>query len=333
MATTRVPTPTASAFVKGVAAGIKSRTTEYARQHERSPILLSPGDVIGNYDASRLLMTTIGGSPHPITQADLRAFALNAKAIGSRFRGGITPQGVIDHSRPADRKRARAQIHYAVPARNKSGLIQFVTNAGPDSRASRHFVTVELGNFGAAVATPRTAGQMADYLTRGKVKIECDCPHWRYTYRFIATVGKYNATVAEWGFPKEKNPELSGVACKHVLRVMVALREGQVRHYIAKMIERARGSVAPKTASTTAGEARTIIQAQTETRSPISASAKKTAASKSAARLRAVARRAIESAQAKQTTTTARARNGVQNLLHLGAITQKQADRLLAKIK
>ena len=330
MAANRV---TASSLLKNASSAQRARDRAYVEQHEASPILLSPTDVLGNYDAGRLLMTTLGGTVRPITSRDLQAFSKNALTAGQRFRGGITPQGIIDHSRAEDRLRARREIRYAVPARYKDGKIQFVTNAGPDSKVARHFVSVELVNFNAAVASPRTAGQMSDYLTRGKVKIECDCERWRYLFRFIATIGRFNAGFAETGFPKITNPTLTGIACKHVLRVMVALREGQVRTYIGKMIEHSRQAIARRTVPTKQADVQAIIEAQGAGKARIATSAQRQAASKSTARLQAKGKRTIEAVTAKNRTIANKAWLNVVGLLKAGVISQKQADAIAARIK
>jgi hypothetical protein len=328
-----VKKPSATSFVRGAAGTHAARQREDVASREAAPHILSPNDVLGNYDAARLLYTTLGGGIRPITTSDLEAFRRNAQTVGKRFRGGITPQGVIDHSRAEDRQRARQQIHYAVPARDKAGTIQFVTNAGPDSNVSRHFITVELVYFSAAVASPKKPGQMADYLTRGKVRFDCDCERHRYWFRYIATIGRYNAGRDETGFPKIRNPQLTGVACKHVLRVMVALREGQVRNYIAKMVERGQRSVVARTAAASTETVNAILKAQTKAKSPIATSAQKRAASKSTARLKALAKSTIEKHPAMNRTTAAKARSNVKHLLSLKVITQAQAEAMLARIK
>ena len=326
------PRPNATSLIGGAFSANRRQTRDYESQHAASPILLSPGDVSGGYDASRLLLTTLGGKPRLITEKDLKAFQRNATALGKHFKGGITAQGIVDHSLPADRQRARREIHFAVPARDKGDEIIFATNAGPDSEVSRHFVTLKLEGFGAAVASPILPGKAADLLARGKVRIDCDCPHWRFVYRYIATVGRYNATIAEWGFPKITNPRLKGCACKHVLRVAVALNEGQVRSYIAKMVERSRQTVRRQAHVASEASALGVVEAQSHRKSPISLTPARSRTS-GESRLRALARQVIEGNPSLSKASTAKAQASIGMLLGIGAISKKQANLLLQKIQ
>lgn len=319
--------------IAGSASDLKARQRGEQQQREASPTILSPQDVLGDYDGARLLMTTIGGTPRAITSRDLQAFKQNATIAGKKFKGGITPQGVIDHSRKEDRERSKEQIRYAVPSRSKGAEIQFVTNAGPDSNVARHFVTIELVAFPAGVASPRTPLQAADAVTRAGVKFDCDCGRHTFWYRYISTVGRFNAGRVETGFPKIRNPMLVGVACKHVLRVMVALREGGVRSYVGKMIETARKQIARKTQPAPATAVKEILAQQAAGTAKILTSAQKRAAAPATARLRAKAKRAIEAITARNRTAADKARVNIASLVKLGVISQKQADAMLARLK
>lgn len=322
---------------KGSAAESRKRGAADLAQREASPTILSPADILGEYDAARLLMTTQGGVLRPVTDADLRAFAKNAQTLGKRFKGGITPQGIIESSRQEDRERANRQINLAVPYASKGGTLKVTTNAGPDSDVVRHFVTVEFVNFDAAVASPKTPAQMAEFLTRGQVKFDCDCGRHTYWYRYIATIGRFNAGRPETGYPKIRNPNLSGVGCKHVLRTMANLRQGLFKNYVGKMIDQARKKISAQTAARQVPPSvvRDIIAEQRagvpriRTRAQASAAARKSPNAK----LKATAKKAIEAIAAKQQTSAKIARAQIANLRRLGVITQRQADTMLARLK
>lgn len=206
--------------------------------------ILRPSEVTGEYDAGRLLMTTIGGQLRPLTHDDLAAFRQNVRTVQRRLTGGITARQVLDLSYVDDRDRARSQIRHAVAAYASNGRIRFVTSAGPGSKVSRHHVTVELLGFAAAVAAgAKTPRQAANALRKQPLKFDCDCERHRYWYRYISTIGGFNAGRAETGFPKIRNPNLVGVGCKHVLRTMAEIESsGAVLQFLMKAIERGRAS-------------------------------------------------------------------------------------------
>lgn len=228
-----------------------------AEQSTKS-IILRKQDVQGEYDAYRALQTTLGGVRRNITADDLAIFRQNMRTLQSRITAaGITAQQVIDlaASHPlknplkpddaGDLGRARKEITMAVPVsimvpvQARDSLdVRFMTNAGPDSDVSRHHVIVRFHGYGNVarqmMATP-TAGpgtkapkaltprQAATQMRAGYLAFDCDCGRARYFLRYLATIGGYNAGRPEHGYPKIRNPDLKGVACKHVLRAMMEI--------------------------------------------------------------------------------------------------------------
>lgn len=233
--------------LKGSAAELRKLQAADQRQRNASEIILSPSDLQGDYNAGRLLKTTLGGVARDITNEDLAAFRHNIRTAGRRFTGGISVRQVIDLSTTQDRKKARTEIPMAFAAASRPNSVgalsvRFITSAGPGSKHSRHQVTVEFVGYSAVVAdgsiTPQKA---AVQLRRGAVKFDCDCEHHRYRRRYIATIGGYNAGRAETGYPKITNPGLSGVACKHVLRVMAEIEGGfAVQSHLAASVQKLR---------------------------------------------------------------------------------------------
>jgi hypothetical protein len=286
--------------------------------------ILNPDEVAGDYDASRLLMTTIGGKARMITLNDIKAFAANARRVGRKYKGGISPQGVIDHSLQADRKRANEQIKQAVPHKFKGNELNLVTNAGPDSDKTRHFVQIHLLNFPPALASPKTPVQLAKYISHGPVKFECDCGRHQFWYRYIATIGKYNAGRPETGYPKIRNPNLTGVACKHVLRVMTNLLGGSYNALIAKQLQSARKSVNDKFNQTlTAKQSSEFIAKRVK---PVKATSKVKAAILSVKASHA--KRIIAKAE-KVLRSLPLAKAGLKALLDTKAVTRSQYNAML----
>jgi hypothetical protein len=80
-------------------------------------------------------------------------------------------------------------------------------------------------------------------LRKGPLKFECDCGRHRYWFRYIATIGGYNAGRPETGYPKIRNPKLFGVACKHVLRVMSDIESGGATlAFLTRLMDKAKAS-------------------------------------------------------------------------------------------
>ena len=191
-------------------------------------IILGRNDLDGSYDAARLLFTTLGGKLRPITKADLATFKANVKTAQTRFKGGISAKQVIDLSIQKARDKATTEIHMVIPSSGGNNLVRFITNASDKSKDVRHFVNVEFLGFNPAMQSNMEPRKAVNWLRKQPLKFECDCGSFTFWYRYIATIGNYNAGRKETGFPKIRNPKLDGVACKHALRVMSEIERGGV---------------------------------------------------------------------------------------------------------
>lgn len=176
-----------------------------------------------------------------ITAAQVLEFAKSMPLVSRKIvRKGDSKETVVEES--TDLSRA-SDIRVAVPTfavktatqQGPALDIRFVTSAGPGSRVSRHHVLVRFFGFAREVralqAVPKTpdgkkekgATTLPAAVKRvqgGYLAFDCDCERHRYVYRYISTIGGFNAGRAETGYPKITNPKLYGMACKHVLRAM-----------------------------------------------------------------------------------------------------------------
>lgn len=339
---TKAPTPSVLKNIRGVNKEAQGRYLGDVAQRERAANILNPAEVSGEYDAGRLLLTTFGtGDLRALTHDDLRAFRENVKRLGNKYKGGITAKTVIDASLHDDRERANAQIRVAVPVQSMDGRIHFITNAGPDSEVTRHHVHVNLLSFGAAVASPSKLPDLAKAIASGPLSFDCDCGRHKFWFRYIATVGRYNAGRAETGFPKIRNPGLNGVACKHVLRVMQQLASPSVRLHLEKMIKQARSEVERKSKMLTAKEVQELARRQMQ-----EANWKRNLVESSAERNERLARGRAAQAMAQRTRTKVAAmpaaklasekrkfEMNARRLVEAGVLTAKQVQAMLAKIK
>jgi hypothetical protein len=206
--------------------------------------ILSPEQINkkGKWRVSDVLKTTLGAdqwsTPRPITAEDLKALKQNIKALGAKLGKGITANEAIKLSRPEDVKRATDEIHFAAPVYIRNGMIRFVTNASAESKDMRHFVNISLQDYAAIKGQVGTPLQLAKLAAQGNIKFECDCGRFNFWFRYIATRMGVNLGRDEEGYPKIRNPLLTGIACKHLLRVLVELNGSmQVHRKIATTLE------------------------------------------------------------------------------------------------
>lgn len=319
------------------AAAFQDRANQLARARN----LLRPDEVAGDYDAARLLQTTLGGQLRPITHEDLKTFQANARALGKAFKGGITAKQIIDRSLKVDRDRANEQIRVAVIRQFGGGKVHFVTNAGPDSDVHRHHVLIDFADFEAGVASPAKPDAAAKFLTEGKIRCSCDCGRWTFWYSYIATIGKFNAGLQQLHFPKIRNPHLVGVSCKHLLRVLQQLQSPYVRGAVAKMIEQGRRGEAAKVRAVTKKDAQAMAKHQADTahhkRSQIETTAERKTRLEQQRRVKAIV--AKSNATLKKLPTTTKVEQAKRKfeqqakmLAKLGGINQKMLNEILAKL-
>lgn len=215
------------------------------------PTFLRPSDISGDYDFKRALQTTLGlpeGMTRAITKHDIQAFAANIEQMAQSYKGGITVEQVISLSRQEDIDRANKQIHVAIPTRRVNNTVTFTTNASREGLEKNpngpkfHNVHVEFLAFNELVFNPDKVKSttVQNRLSKGKVKFECDCRRFKYWFRYINTVAGTVLGRKEGGYPKIRNPQLSGVACKHILRVMHYIKSSEGRHYLAMALEKER---------------------------------------------------------------------------------------------
>ena len=178
----------------------------------------------------------------------LQLYIQNVQKASKHFVGGITPTEVINQSRAVDIKRANEQIFLATIFKRKGNELYFLTNAGPNSKSDNHYVTVELLDFPTLVLGRKnlpTTREIKNVLEHGKIKFDCDCGRHTYWYRYIASVGKFNFGAYENRYPSTRNPQLTGVACKHVLRVMQTLTSGttveKIKQYVKQDLKKGDG--------------------------------------------------------------------------------------------
>ncbi|MBD8671611.1 hypothetical protein [Pseudomonas lurida] len=240
--------------------------------------ILTADDMSGLYEPKRGLFTTIDGKPRMLTWDDIKAFKAAVNDIQRRHgqqrggksaaeSGGILAKQVVDLSNPDDRKRANSEIHTCFPVINRAGLVHFQTNAGPNSKVTRHHVMVQFLGYDSALSGGLPVAEAAKLLGRGKIKFDCDCERHTFWFRYIASVGNFNYGRPEDGFPRVRNPKLYGIACKHVLRVMATITHGPTFDAFARrMLENGRKTLSNRRQTLSVKEQQEFIEKASKTR-------------------------------------------------------------------
>ena len=175
----------------------------------------------------------------PFTVDDLKRFEKLNKRYKKR-RGskvGITYLEVLAKGRSIDVKRANnnvtdgSGISRASLISLKQGNVAYIrVKASNKSKHQEHMVRVRFEEWDDAM---RNAGghEDAGFLkatkeaARGRVSFDCSCGRHQYWYRYIATLGNYQiAPPKEFAFPKIRNPNFVGIACKHVTKALTMLQ-------------------------------------------------------------------------------------------------------------
>lgn len=244
----------------------QARRDQAEKMDAAKPVFLRPSDLAGEYDFTKTLMTTLGGKLRVITADDIRAFAHNVEVAKERYKKGITPQQVIDWSLSEDRERANKEIPLCSPFSRKAGVLRFITNSSKGSPSPRHYVTVEFNAFAALVTAPRKVGAKLtrEQLANGTIKFDCDCGRHSFWLRYIATIGGYAHGRLESGFPKLRNPNLQGVACKHVLRVMQYITSPIGVQYMRSQVDKDRNAQLGQTLKETEAQIRQRLAGQVD---------------------------------------------------------------------
>lgn len=185
----------------------------------------------------------------PFTVDDLKAFEKNRqqhKKAYNSSRAGISYPQLVAGSRDIDIKRANNKVQdgsgitRATLSGIKGNMILVRVKASMKSVHQEHMVKIRLEEHDDYLHEPpadsyTTAAKMA---AQGRLSFDCDCGRHQYWYRYLATMGNYAVTPPkEFAFPKIRNPEMKGVACKHVLKAVVMLQSASWHKIIGRQME------------------------------------------------------------------------------------------------
>ncbi|WP_336657599.1 phage tail protein [Leclercia adecarboxylata] len=191
------------------------------------------------------------------TADDLQQFAKNRKFLRQQLNSGvagITYAQLVAASLDIDIKRANNKvddgsgIKRATPSTLKHNEITISVEASERSEDQHHRVKVRFEEWDQLIddlSDEKNATRVAKRLCAGRVSFDCDCGRHQYWYRYIATAGNFAlAPPKEYAYPKIKNPNLSGLACKHVIHAMTRLQSSSWQMSIGKAMLKAASLVA-----------------------------------------------------------------------------------------
>lgn len=171
----------------------------------------------------------------------------------NRKTAGISFLEIMAGSREIDIKRANNQVNdgSGITSANlviiKGGTLTFRVKASRKNGKDDHRVIIRLENWDDELvdATPTRKGYQTatSNAVRDRMSIQCSCGRHQYWYRYLATIGNYCvAPPKEFSPPKQRNPNFSGVACKHVLHVANKMNSpswiNQIALYMAKQAKK-----------------------------------------------------------------------------------------------
>lgn len=184
------------------------------------------------------------------TEADLKRFAKMRDKYRSRRSGekGILYAELLANARQIDVKRASGSSGDGLEIRNarfakleQGNVVAYRVKASNKSKHQEHRVRVRLESWEQEMeqADGENYKLAVKRAARGHYSIDCSCGRHQYWYRYMATVGGYLlGRPRELSFPKVRNPNLVGTACKHVLLVAKKLQNTSEHARLAVQMEK-----------------------------------------------------------------------------------------------
>jgi hypothetical protein len=176
------------------------------------------------------------------TTEDLKRFESMSKRFAKR-RGtsqGITYLEVVAKGRSIDVKRANNNVsdgsgisRASLIALRGGNIAHVRVKASSKSKHQEHMVRVRFEEWDGAMRNAGGHGDENDsgfmaavkHACRGRMSFDCDCGRYQYWYRYLATLGNYQLSPPkEFAYTKIRNPNLVGVACKHITKALTMLQ-------------------------------------------------------------------------------------------------------------
>lgn len=188
----------------------------------------------------------------PFTSADLALYERESKKFRDKNAGeqGVTYLQIIAKSRSIDVKRANNQVsdgsgitRAQLGSLVAGNIYEAKVKASSVSKYNHHRVRIRLEDWDDemmdADGSPKGYQKAVKAACKGRVSIDCSCGRHQFWYRYMATVGGYAITPPkEMAFPKIRNNKLTGLACKHVIKVIEMMQSPSWQRPMAMQMER-----------------------------------------------------------------------------------------------
>lgn len=199
--------------------------------------------------ALKALGEKVKGTGIGFTEDDLKQFDKERKKHQKKYdrtTAGITYAQIIGFSRDIDIKRANNQVDdgrgitMASFSAMKRNVAIVRVKASSVSKHEEHRVEIRFEEWDDYLQDPPGDDYVKAMkaVTKGRISFDCSCGRHQYWYRYQATIGNYAVTPpAEFSFPKIRNRELKGIACKHVLLAVEKCQSIAWHRIMAKRME------------------------------------------------------------------------------------------------
>lgn len=208
--------------------------------------ILTPAMVQKAISKNQTLVLAYGRSGNTVSYSpdQLRKFLQAQERHKGRFDNeavGVPIAALIRNSLPVDIQRSK-EVKSAVFYQRKRNVLYFRVSG---NEKPYYRVEIRLEQWESALADSKESIMSAvKRVLRGKVSIACPCGRHQYWYRYLATLGNYAVSPpVEHGFPKIRNPHLTGCCCKHVLKVLGEIRSNRMLLLLARELERDRDRI------------------------------------------------------------------------------------------
>lgn len=163
----------------------------------------------------------------------------NGVEITALLRASRVPVDIDGIRRGATDLTKAKRIRNATLYKIKDQVLHFrVTSSGENPKHTHYQVRVRLEGWESEMVKARNSYIVpAQKACRGRVSFDCSCPRHQYWFRYLATIGKFALEEPqETGFPKIRNPNLLGCACKHMIKVVAVMQSPFVHAKVAKIM-------------------------------------------------------------------------------------------------
>ena len=232
------------AFNRILTAQRKSRQGSTTKNRQLTPAILRRKKPTVR-DLARLGQKTDGT---PFTEADILDMQARAIKLGKKSAGkkGITVHEVIRRSRKIDVDRANNRVAdgSGITTAKLSGMkapniVNVRVKASSISKHMEHRVRFRLEEWEQEMVNADSYDEAVKNACAGRISLDCSCGRHQYWYRYIASVGGYQLSPPKEGvFPKIRNPKITGIACKHILKSIQMLQSPAWHKVLAKQMER-----------------------------------------------------------------------------------------------